>query len=68
MRRELPTRARSWVPEADLPVGQGIKVPDALVRDGMYRTAIEFGGQYDHAKLRSFHGYCSHKGWGYEIW
>ncbi len=68
MRRELPTRAASWVGEAALPVGQGIKVPDALVCDGRQRTAIEFGGSYDHVKLSDFHGYCESQGRGYELW
>ncbi len=68
MRAELPTRARSWVSEAALPAGQGVKVPDALVRDGRYWTAIEFGGQYDHSKLETFHAYCEAQGWGYEVW
>ena len=65
---ELPTRARSWTLETDLPKGQGIKLPDAMVRDGLYRTAIEFGGRYKSAKLEAFHKYCAAQELGYEIW
>lgn len=68
MTAELPTRARSWRSEASLKKGQGVKVPDAMVRDGKYDTAIEFGGVYSPAKLRAFHRYCAHKGLGYELW
>ena len=65
---ELPTRARSWVPEAALPKGQGVKVPDAIVQDGLYETAVEFGGQYAEPKLAAFHGYCCQQDLGYEVW
>ncbi len=68
MIKELPTRAQSWVSEAALPKGQGIKVPDAIVQDGLYQTAVEFGGQYGNQKLEGFHEYCAKKNLGYEIW
>ena len=68
MAEELPTRARSWTAEAALAKGQGVKVPDAVVRDGKYDTAIEFGGTYSTAKLQGFHRYCERKGFGYELW
>lgn len=65
---ELPTRARSWIPEAALPKGQGVKIPDALVQDGLYKTAVEFGGQYAEPKLDAFHEYCRELDLGYEVW
>lgn len=68
MVQELPTRAASWTPEAALRKGQGIKIPDAIVRDGKYRTAIEFGGSYSAEKLAGFHRYCEGRGLGYELW
>lgn len=68
MRQELPTRAASWTPEAALKKGQGIKVPDAIVRDGKYRTAIEFGGSYSAEKLAAFHRYCQGRALAYELW
>ena len=69
MRAELPTRAALWTAEADLPKGQGVKVPDAVVRDGLERTAIEFvGSSYSAAKLERFHRYCRAVGLGYELW
>lgn len=68
MVQELPTRARTWTPEAALKKGQGVKVPDALVRDGKYTTAIEFGGSYSGPKLAAFHGYCQGRALAYELW
>jgi hypothetical protein len=68
MAEELPTRAQSWVPEAELPKGQGVKVPDAIVKDGLYQTAVEFGGRYPEPKLRAFHDYCAERDLGYEVW
>lgn len=76
MRRELPTRARSWLSEAALAAGalgerppaSGEKQPDAMVRDGRSRTAIEFVGDYSPAKLTAFHEHCARRGWGYELW
>lgn len=68
MRSELPTRARSWMPEFALRGMPGERVPDALVRDGRYNTAIEFGGEYPEEKLRLFHEDCARRGRGYEIW
>ena len=65
---ELPARASTWTLETHLPKGQGVKVPDAMVRDGLDRTAIEFGGLYDRPKLESFHRYCHEQGMGYELW
>jgi hypothetical protein len=76
MRRELPTRARSWLSETAIaagalgerPPGSGEKQPDALVRDGRGRTAIEFVGDYTPAKLTAFHEHCARRRWGYELW
>lgn len=68
MAQELPTRAASWTSEAALRKGQGIKIPDAIVRDGKYQTAIEFGGSYSADKLAGFHRYCEGRGLGYELW
>ncbi|MEQ9616821.1 MAG: hypothetical protein RLN60_02170 [Phycisphaerales bacterium] len=68
MQDELPARASTWILETHLPKGQGVKVPDAIVRDGLDRTAIEFGGLYDRAKLEAFHDYCRGKRMGYELW
>lgn len=65
---ELPSRATTWTLETRLPKGQGVKVPDAAVRDGLDWTAIEFGGQYDRHKLEAFHDFCRSKGMGYELW
>lgn len=65
---ELPARASTWILETRLPKGQGVKVPDAMVRDGLERTAIEFGGLYDRAKLEAFHEYCRQERMGYELW
>ena len=64
----LPTRAATWAPETQLPAGRGVKVPDAMVRDGRYVTAIEFGGEYSSDKLRQFHRYCENESFGYEVW
>lgn len=68
MQNELPARATTWILETQLPKGQGVKVPDAMVRDGLDRTAIEFGGLYDRSKLESFHDYCRDQKMGYELW
>ena len=68
MRSELPTRAASWISEARLPKGKGVGIPDALVQDGRYRTAIEFGGEYSRPKLVKFHQNCADRRYGYEIW
>ena len=58
-----------WVSEADLPAGKGVKVPDAMVRDGKQRTAVEFvGASYRLGKLEAFHSYCAGRGFGYELW
>jgi hypothetical protein len=65
---ELPARASTWILETHLPKGQGVKVPDAIVRDGLDRAAIEFGGIYNRSKLESFHEYCLAKKMGYELW
>lgn len=68
MRAELPTRARSWQGEWGLPKGHGVKVPDAMVRDGKFDTAIEFGGSYSAEKLAEFHAFCAKRRLGYELW
>jgi len=69
MRAELPTRARSWRGEGVLPKGQGKKVPDAIVRDGRERTAVEAcGPSYSPAKLEAFHRYCEEQRLAYELW
>jgi hypothetical protein len=72
MRRRLPTRTESWRSEAWLadrrPRSASGKVPDAMVRDGHSRTAIEMVGQYSTEKLRAFHDYCAEQRLGYELW
>lgn len=75
MTQELPTRAESWRGEgqasADGPsrsLGPRSKLPDATVRDGTRRTAIEFVGEYSTAKLEQFHMYCNYSDLGYELW
>ncbi|MGD9689161.1 MAG: hypothetical protein AB7K52_00580 [Phycisphaerales bacterium] len=71
MRRELPTRARSWKSEARLLAegrGRHEKLPDAVVTDGRSETAIEFGGMYSADKLAAFHDHCHHSHLGYELW
>lgn len=71
MREELPTRARSWLPEDALKHHgrEGDKVPDAIVKDGLYKTAIELvGSSYRTEKLEAFHGYCAEHELGYELW
>ena len=68
MMRALPTRARLWRGEAVLPHQQGAKIPDAVVRDGAHRTAVELVGQYSAKKLNSFHDYCAKNRLAYELW
>lgn len=69
MYEELPTRARTWTAEANLPKGRFVKVPDATVRDGIFSTAIEFGGaSYDRHRLSEFHEHCAANELGYELW
>ena len=72
MRYRLPTRTDSWRAEASLyerrrPSSTG-KIPDAMVRDGHSRTAIEMVGSYPPEKLRAFHAYCAEHKLGYELW
>lgn len=69
MRTELPTRAATWTSEVDLPHGPGVKVPDALVGDGLDRTAIEFvGSSYSARKLQTLLAYCDEHDLGLELW
>lgn len=77
MRQELPARARSWTSEASTAAARstaphaprsGEKLPDAMVRDGRARTAVECVGEYSPAKLAAFHEYCVRSGMGYELW
>ena len=68
MANVLPTRARSWVGEGLIPRAQGKKVPDALVRDGRHRTAVELVGKYTAEKLRAFHEHCVAERLAYELW
>ncbi len=73
MRRELSTRAASWESESVLATranlaAPGRKRPDAMVRDGRGRTAIEIVGEYPPGKLEAFHAECVKRGWGYELW
>lgn len=67
MCKELPTRACSWVFEAEL-VRPGEKLPDAIVTDGKAKTVIECGGEYDRKRLEEDHEFFASKGYGYEIW
>lgn len=72
MRRMLPTRARSWQrEEAFQTIGTGdppTKRPDAFVRDGLHRTAIECAGSYSRARLDAFHLFCEQEALAYELW
>lgn len=75
MTRELPTRAESWRGEGQAAAdklararGRSGKLPDATVRDGTRRTAIEFVGDYSAAKLEAFHNFCNQARMGYELW
>ena len=75
MREELATRAESWRSESLLAADTSIKrsnpgdkVPDAIVRDGRTKTAIEFVGEYSVDKLTAFHAYCKRANLGYELW
>lgn len=68
MANVLPTRARSWVGEGLIPRAQGKRVPDALVRDGRHRTAVELVGRYTAEKLRAFHEHCVAERLAYELW
>jgi hypothetical protein len=73
MRRNLPTRARTWRSEASIVAvrnksARAQKLPDAMVRDGRSQTAIEFGGAYDADKLAAFHSHCEKNSFGYEVW
>lgn len=83
MRRELPTRARSWTGESDVrdreergaltrnddPRPGGEKLPDAMVRDGRHLTAIEMVGEsYRPQKLAQFHEFCATERLAYELW
>lgn len=60
-------RANTWVFESEL-AQPDQKLPDAMVRDGICKTAIELGGQYNREKLAAFHVHCQERGYGYEIW
>ncbi|MFA6043744.1 MAG: hypothetical protein WC718_02060 [Phycisphaerales bacterium] len=78
MRRQLPTRARSWRSESllqhraqALPKANPAprdRLPDAMVRDGRSETAIEFVGDYATDKMAEFHEYCRRSNLGYELW
>ncbi len=71
MRRQLPTRARSWRSEAEIARAEPLrhrKLPDAMVRDGAAWTAIEVVGHYSAEKLMAFHRFCQSRGYGYELW
>lgn len=72
MREELPIRAASWEHEDVAPrlhhEAEGEKVPDAIVRDGLHRTAIEWAGAYPKTKLLAFHAYCDERRLAYELW
>jgi hypothetical protein len=69
MRWELPTRSGTWRLEEGFGDSRGAaKVPDAIVRDGQRRTAIEIVGAYEVAKLEAFHRACASRGMGYELW
>ena len=67
MRRELPTRARSWVFESEIEPWAGYH-PDAMVRDGRSWTVIEFAGEYDEPEIARCHNACEARNYGYEIW
>jgi hypothetical protein len=66
-------RTRLWVSEAARARsaarrGRAAKLPDVLVgRPGKF-LALEFGGEYDKARLREFHSYCQEHELPYEVW
>ncbi|MCC6968955.1 MAG: hypothetical protein IT434_01925 [Phycisphaerales bacterium] len=74
MLRDLPTRAGTWEGETQAAArsttnrGCPAKLPDAMVRDGVRRTAIEFVGEYPPSKLEAFHRFCLLHEIGYELW
>lgn len=71
LRKELPTRARTWRSEAQLASdgwGKGDRLPDAILHDGVAITVVEFAGQYAAAKLAEFVEFCVRRRMGFEIW
>ena len=66
-------RARLWVSEAARAGrggrrGRSAKLPDVLIgRPGKF-LALEFGGEYDKARLREFHAHCQQLELPYEVW
>lgn len=44
------------------------RIPDAILRLGHRKRAIEFGGAYPKAKIEAFHRYCEEAELSYEIW
>ncbi len=71
MRSDLPSRAATWCHEDLAETGRargGEKVPDAIVRDGLHHTAIEWVGSYPKKKLEEFHAYCEEHRLAYELW
>lgn len=70
--RTSPRVAAAWIPEAAIVKGaraDSQKVPDALLRfPDKSEVIIEFGGEYDKAKLTSFHLDCERRGRGYQLW
>lgn len=70
--RTSPKVAAAWIPEAAIVKGARAdtqKVADALLRfPDKSEVIIEFGGEYDKAKLTSFHLDCERRGRGYQLW
>ncbi len=68
-RQDPRFRTSFWLSESsvyDRRVSKKEKLPDAIIK--VSRTAIEFGGEYDKQKLRSFHDYCAQQNLSYELW
>lgn len=66
--REMAKRSsapRHWRQRRRLVTGA---LPDAVVTDGVMRTAIELVGEYSLQKLQKLHQTCEAAGWGYELW
>jgi hypothetical protein len=70
--RDAPEDARAWVSEGQLAHeaggAEGV-IPDAMVRVGDQRRAVEVVGEsYSISKLDRFCAHCRRHGWSYELW
>jgi hypothetical protein len=69
--RTAPDRAKAWCGEDVLAhLRRGEKRPDAFLVTASHevQSVIEFGGDYDAARLRSFHDDCANRHLPYEVW